>query len=346
MNLNVKKISQIVEGKIEKTSEESMGCGSNTIISFSEIENAKEGDLCFIANPKYQKYLYTTKATAVIINENLVLHKSVDTILIRVKDPYLAFTKILNKFTGNTKKKSGISKNATIEKDVDIQRGVYIGHYSVISKNAIIGEDVQIFPQCYVGENVKIENGSILYPGVKVYSNCIVGENNILHAASVIGSDGFGFAPNHLHQYSKINQIGNVVLEKNVEIGANTTIDRATLGSTIIKEGVKLDNQIQIGHNVVIGNNTVIAGHVAIAGSTKIGRNCMIGGNSSVSGHLNIGNGVKVAGHSAIGSNIADNQTVQGSFAFNLKDFQRSYIIFRRLPEMYKKLEKIYKNLN
>ena len=346
MNLTVKKISKIVDGEIDCKSKKSVNCDAKAILGFSEIENAKEGYLCFVANPKYQKYLYKTNATAVIVNEDVVLRRSVNTILIRVKNPYLAFTKILNKVTKNTSKKTGISENAIIEQNAVIDKGAYIGHYSIISENAIIEKNVQIFPQCFIGNNVKIKKGSIIYPGVKIYDNCIVGENNILHAGSVIGSDGFGFAPDELHEYSKINQIGNVILEKNVEIGANTTIDRATLGSTVIKKGVKLDNQIQIVHNVEIGNNTVIAGHVAIAGSTKIGKNCMIGGNSSIAGHLTIGNGVRVAGHSAIGSNISDDQSVQGSFAFNLKDFQRSYIIFKRLPEMYKKLERVYKNFN
>ena len=192
-------------------------------------------------------------------------------------------------------------------------------------------------PNCYIGENVKIGENTIVHPGVVVYKDSIIGKNNIIHAGSVIGADGFGFAPKN-EKYSKIEQIGNVVIEDNVEIGANCAIDRATMGSTVIKKGVKLDNLIQIAHNVEIGTNTVIAAHVAIAGSTKIGANCMIGGNSSIAGHLKIGNNVRVAGQSGIGSNIYDNQTVQGPYAFNLKDFQRSYVIFKKLPDIYKKL--------
>ena len=195
---------------------------------------------------------------------------------------------------------------------------------------------------CFIGNNVTIGKNTIIFPGVTIYNNCIIGANNIIHAGVVIGSDGFGFASEN-DKYFKINQTGNVITEENVEIGANTTIDRATLGSTKIGKGVKLDNLIQIGHNVQIQKHTVIAAHVAIAGSTKIGEKCMIGGNSSIAGHLNIGNNVKIAGHSGIGSNIKDNQTVQGPFAFNLKDFQRSYVIFKKLPEIYHRLREIEK---
>ena len=209
----------------------------------------------------------------------------------------------------------------------------------------IIGNNVQIHPHCFIGDNVIIKNNTTLFSGVKIYNNCEIGEENIIHAGAIIGSDGFGFANNNEGNYKKIQQIGNVIIHDFVEIGSNTTIDRATLGSTIINKGVKLDNQIQIGHNVEVGENTVIAGLVGVAGSTKIGNNCMIGGSTGIAGHLNIGNNVRVAGHTGVGSNIKDGKTIQGQYAFDQKDFLRSYIIFKRLPKMYETLQKIEKQL-
>ncbi len=337
MRISISDITKIIDGKISNN--------NNVIITkLSKIEDAQENSLSFLANLKYKKFLYTTKASAVIVKNDFKTEKEIKPILIYVKDPYEAFTKILNTVEKQDNK-TGISKKSTINKSAQIAKNVYIGDFCTIEENVRIEENVKIFPNCYIGSNTYIKTGTIIYPGVKIYNNSKIGENNIIHAGTIIGSDGFGFAPSH-KSYTKIAQIGNVILEDNVEIGANTTIDRATMGSTYIRKGVKLDNQIQIGHNVEINENTVIAAKVAIAGSTQIGKNCMIGGQVAISGHLKIGNNVKIAGNSGVGSNLKDNAIVQGSFAFDKYQFQKSYVIFKKLPQVYKILEDIKKKLN
>lgn len=331
-------IARILHGKVE---------GDQNIIieSVSSIEDGKKGDLCFLSNPKYNNLLYSTKASIVIINEKLKLEKDVNCTLIRVKDPYLAFSHLLDLINKYEYKHIGISKNAHISDSSKISKGCYVGPFVFIGENVVIEKNVKIYPHCYIGDNVTIRENSVLFSGVKIYKDSIIGKNNILHSGSIIGADGFGFTAYNEGEYKKIQQIGNVITKNLVEIGANTTIDRATLGSTIIGEGVKLDNQIQIGHNVIIGKNTVIAGLVGIAGSTKIGRNCMIGGSTGIAGHLNIGNNVKIAGHTGVGSNIKDNKIIQGPYAFDQRDFLRSYIIFKKLPKIYDDIEKIKKEL-
>ena len=331
MIYSVNEIANFVDGKV-------LGSGDISISNIQKIEVAKKGDISFISNSKYLKYLKSTKASAVIIDD--VNHETNNTTLIIVKDAYLALAKLIQKFEKKKKLNKGISDKTEI--GVNLQNGndSYIGSFTNIGDNVTIGGNVTIMNNCSIGHDVIISDNTIIYPSVSIYDSCEIGKNNIIHSGSVIGSDGFGFAQNK-DSFNKISQIGNVKTEENVEIGANTTIDRGTIGSTLIKNGVKLDNQIQIGHNVIIGSNTVIAGLVAIAGSTIIGDNCMIGGQCAIAGHLKIGNNVKIAGNSGVGSNIKDNQTIQGIYAFNKQDFQRSYIIFKRLPELSKKIDQI-----
>lgn len=338
MKYTSEEIANILNGTIE-------GDPSKIVSSVAKIEEGKNGDLCFLSNTKYTSHLYTTKASVVIINKNLSLEKKVDCTLIRVEDAYIAFSKLLELYNKMTLPKSGISKKSDISKSAKIGNNCYIGPFVFIGENVIIEDNTYIFPHSFVGNNTSIGSRTIIFSGVKIYNNCKIGEDNIIHAGAVIGADGFGFAPNSQGNYNKIQQIGNVVTKEFVEIGSNTTIDRATIGSTLIKKGAKLDNQIQIGHNVVVGENTVIAGLVGIAGSTKIGNYCMIGGSTGIAGHLTIGNNVKVAGHTGVGSNIKEGETIQGPYAFNQKEFLRSYIIFKRLPKMYDTLNKIEKSL-
>lgn len=339
MNYSSEEIAKIINGKLE-------GNPSVSVNSVAKIEDGKEGDLCFLSNTKYTPHLYTSKASVVIVNEDLKLDKEIDCTLIRVKDAYIAFSQLLEIYNKISLPSSGISEKAHISESAKIGENCYIAPFVFIGEDVIIGDNTSIYPYTYIGNNASIHSGTTIFSGVKIYNNCIIGENNIIHAGAVIGADGFGFAPNSNGDYKKIQQIGNVVTEEFVEIGANTTIDRATLGSTIIKKGAKLDNQIQIGHNVVIGENTVIAGLTGIAGSTKIGKNCMIGGSTGIAGHLKLGDNVRVAGHTGVGSNIKNGETIQGPYAFNQKDFLRSYIIFKRLPQMYETLKSIEKSLH
>ena len=338
MKYTSEEIANILNGTIE-------GDSSKTISSIAKIEEGKKGDLCFLSNTKYNPYLYTTKASVVIVNKNLPIEKKVNCTLIKVEDAYVAFSKLLELYNKSILPKPGISKKSDISKSAKIGNNCYIGPFVFIGENVIIEDNTFIFPHTFVGNNTSIGSRTTIFSGVKIYNNCKIGKDNIIHAGAVIGADGFGFAPSPEGNYKKIQQIGNVVTKEFVEIGSNTTIDRATIGSTLIKKGVKLDNQIQIGHNVVIGENTVIAGLVGIAGSSKIGNNCMIGGSTGIAGHLTIGNNVRIAGHTGVGSNIKDGETIQGPYAFNQKDFLRSYIIFKRLPKMYETLNKIEKSL-
>ena len=331
MIYSVNEIANFVDGKV-------LGSGDISISNIQKIEVAKKGDISFISNPKYLKYLKSTKASAVIIDD--VNHETNNTTLIIVKDAYLALAKLIQKFEKKKKLNKGISDKTEIGVNLQFGNDSYIGSFTNIGDNVTIGGNVTIMNNCSIGHDVIISDNTTIYPSVSIYDSCEIGKNNIIHSGAVIGSDGFGFAQNK-DSFNKISQIGNVKTEENVEIGANTTIDRGTIGSTLIKNGVKLDNQIQIGHNVIIGSNTVIAGLVAIAGSTIIGDNCMIGGQCAIAGHLKIGNNVKIAGNSGVGSNIKDNQTIQGIYAFNKQDFQRSYIIFKRLPELSKKIDQI-----
>jgi len=338
MKFSAKDIAALAGGKVE-------GNPDVVVSQLAKIEEGHAGALSFLSNPAYAQYIYTTAASVVIVNNDFVPEQALpkDLTLVRVADARQAFAKLLGAYNQFRMNKTGIDASAAVSNSSKVGKNVYIGPLAVIGDNANIADNVKIHPHVTIGENVKVGENTILYPGVIVYHDCVIGANCILQAGTVIGGDGFGFQPNSDNNYQKVPHIGNVVIEDHVEIGANTTIDRATLGSTIIRKGVKLDNLIQIAHNVEIGENTVIAAQTGVAGSTKIGRNCLIGGQVGIIGHLVIGNGVKIAAQSGVGNNIADEEIVQGSPAFGIGDYKRSYVMFRKLPELSDKIKELEK---
>ena len=340
MNFTAKQIANILGGTIE-------GNPKSEVNSVAKIEEGCTGNLCFLANVKYTKYLYSSNASIIIVNKSFNIKKEIKATLIKVDDAYSSFSQLIEVYNKMKFNMIGISSKADVFTEASIGNNVYIGPFTSICKGAVIGDNVKIHPNCYIGENVVIRANTIIFPNVSIYHDCKIGSDNIIHSGVIIGSDGFGFAPNQNNQYKKIRQIGNVEISNEVEIGANTTIDRATMGSTKIHKGVKLDNLIQIGHNAEIGENTVIAAQTALAGSSKIGENCMIGGQVAISGHLTIADNVKIAGQSGIASDITEiGAVVQGPMAFDIKEFQRSYIIFKKLPEIYNTLNSIKKQFD
>ena len=339
MKFTAQQIAEILNGEI-------VGNAEVEVNSLAKIEEGKKGDLCFLANEKYTPHIYTTKASIVIVNTSFISDTEITATLIKVEDAYSSFSQLLELYNKMQFNEVGISKKADIDKNSSIGDTVFVGAFTSICEGVSIGNNVKIHPNCYIGKNVTIGDNSIIYPNVSIYHNCKIGNNNIIHSGVVIGSDGFGFAPNAENNYDKISQIGNVIISDDVEIGANTTIDRATMGSTKIGKGVKLDNLIQIAHNVEVGDHTVIAAQAGVAGSSKIGKNCMIGGQTAVSGHLTIADEVKIAGQSGIASSIKQvGKIVQGPMAFDIKDFQRSYIIFKKLPDLYRTVNTIKKQI-
>ncbi len=338
MNFTVRQIAQLLNGHIE-------GDPEIMVTGLSKIEEGLPGTLSFLANPKYTSYIYTTRASVVIVNKSFTPDQPLASTLIRVDDPYTSFARLLELYDHTKSLTAGISRYAVISASARLDEHVYVGDLSCIGNEAIIACHVKIFPQVFIGDRVQIGENTLIYPGVRIYSGTVIGKNCIIQSGVVIGSDGFGFAPQADNQYKKVSQIGNVIIEDNVEIGANTTIDRATLGSTIIRKGVKLDNLIQIAHNVEVGENTVIAAQTGISGSTKIGKNCMIGGQVGIIGHLIIGDNVKIAAQSGISSNIKDGEVVMGSPAFGIEKYRKSYIHFRNLDKSIKKLEDLEKLL-
>ncbi|MEO8150576.1 MAG: UDP-3-O-(3-hydroxymyristoyl)glucosamine N-acyltransferase [Bacteroidia bacterium] len=339
MKFTAQQISDLLNGTIE-------GDATVWVDKLSKIEAGEPNSLSFLANPKYNQYLYNTIASIVIINKNFELEQSVTTTLVRVDDAYVAFAKLLDLYNKIQNDKSGIEQPSYIDSSAAIGSNVYIGAFAYLGKNVKLGNNVKIYPHCYVGDNVTIKDNTTLFAGARVYAMCEIGSDCILHSGVVIGADGFGFVPNALGGYDKVSQTGNVLIEDKVEIGANTTIDRATLGSTIIRKGVKLDNLIQIAHNVDIGENTVIAAQTGIAGSTKIGRECMIGGQVGIVGHITIADKVKIQAQSGINQSITEEgAAVQGSPAFSLVDFKRAYVMFRKLPDFEKRLSEMEKAL-
>ncbi len=314
--------------------------------NLSKIEEGKPGTLSFLANSKYTSYIYNTKATLVIVNKDFKPEKPVSTTLIRVKDAYSSFATLLEMYQQAKGKRTGVSDMARIATSAKIGKDVFIGDFVSIGENSIIGDNSSIYSNTSIGYNCKLGNDTTVFAGVNIYDDSIIGDNCTLHAGSIIGADGFGFAPTENNDYKKVPQIGNVIIENNVEIGANTTIDRATIGSTIIKKGAKIDNLIQIAHNVIVGENTVIAAQTGISGSTKIGSNCLIGGQVGIIGHLNIADGVMIAAQSGIGKSISEENSVhEGSPAFSKRDFQRSYIHFRRLDNTIKRINELERKL-
>ncbi len=338
MKFTANQIADILEGKI-------IGDKNVEVYELSKIEEGKIGSLTFLSNPKYTPFIYSTKASIVIVNKSFIPEKNIEATLIKVDNAYKAFSKLLEFYNQIKLNKLGIDAKSLISETATIGKNLYLGAFSYIGNQAIIGENVKIYPNVYIGDNVIIGNNTTLFSGVNIYSETQLGKNCIIHAGAIIGSDGFGFAPNQDGVYSAVPQIGNVIIEDNVDIGAATTIDRATLGATIIRKGVKLDNQIQIAHNVEIGENTVIAAQTGIAGSAKIGKNCMIGGQVGIAGHITVGNNVRVQAQTGIGRNIGDNETIQGSPAINYSDYFKSYVYFKKLPELASKIEILEKTI-
>lgn len=339
MKFTATQIASILEGDI-------IGNPDVEVSKLSKIEEGAEGSLTFLANPKYKSYIYSTKASITIVNKTFEPESSLTTTLIKVDDAYKSFSKLLEYYNQIKMNKSGIEQPSFISESAILGENIYIGAFTYIGENVKIGDNVKIYPNCYIGDNVSISENSILFAGAKVYSDCIIGANCVLNSGVIIGADGFGFTPNENGEYIKVPQTGNVVLEDFVDIGAATTIDRATLGSTIIRRGVKLDNQIQIAHNVEIGENTVIAAQTGVAGSAKIGKNCQIGGQVGIAGHISIGNNVKVQAQSGIGRNVKDYEVLQGSPAFSYGDFNKSYVYFKNLPKIMKEFNEIDKKVN
>jgi UDP-3-O-[3-hydroxymyristoyl] glucosamine N-acyltransferase len=339
MKFTAEQIAGMLEGTVE-------GNSSAEVSGLSKIEEGKAGTLTFLANPKYISHIYSTGASIAIVSNDFVAEQALpETLtLIRVADAYGSFAKLLEAYSQFKRPRPGIHPSAVIDSTVVIGENVHIGAGVVIEPNVSIGNNAVIMAQSYLGEHVKVGNFTTVHPGVKIYSECVIGANCTLHAGVIIGADGFGFAPQADNRYAKVPQIGNVVIEDRVEIGANTAIDRATLGSTIIREGVKLDNLIQIAHNVEIGKNTVIAALTGIAGSTKIGENVMIGGQVGIAGHLTIANGVKIAAQTGISASVLKEDVVmQGTPAVSTMDFKKSYIIHRRLPQLLERIERLEK---
>lgn len=335
MKFTAKQIAEALGGRVD-------GKPETEVSNLSKIEEGKPGTLSFLANPKYVSYIYETEASIVIVNENFVPEKPIQATLIRVKDAYSSFATLLEMYQQAKFNRTGISKQAVIDPSAEIGNDVYVGEFVSIGPGTVISDKVKIYPNTVIGENCKIGEDTVIYAGAKIYDDTIIGKECTIHAGVVLGSDGFGFAPQDDNNYRKVPQIGNVIIEDRVEVGSNTTIDRATLGSTIIRRGVKIDNLIQIAHNVEIGENTVIAAQTGISGSTKIGKNCMIGGQVGIIGHLLIADGVKIAAQSGIGKSITEeNYIVEGSPAFNVRDYQRSYIHFRRLDSIVKRINEL-----
>ncbi len=335
MEFTAKAIAEFLQGEV-------VGNPEVKVNNVAKIEEATPGTLAFLSNPKYNKYLYTTEASIVLINLDMELEKEVSTTLIKVENAYESFAKLLELAEQARPVKQGISELAFIEKSAKIGDGVYIAPFVYIGENVVIEDNVKLFPHVFIDDNVTVKKNTTLNSGVKVYHECKIGENCIIHAGAVIGSDGFGFAPDENNVYRKIPQLGNVIIEDNVEVGSNTTIDRATMGSTIIKKGVKLDNLNQIGHNVQIGENTVIAAQSGVAGTTKVGKNCQFGGQSGLAPHIQIADGVKVTPQAGIPNSIKQpGSIVMGTPAFNIREFQKSFIVYKQLPDLFKRVKEL-----
>jgi UDP-3-O-[3-hydroxymyristoyl] glucosamine N-acyltransferase len=325
---------------------EIVGDPDTKVNTIAKIEEGREGALSFLANPKYEQYLYTTGSSIVLVNMDFIPSSAVKATLIKVKNAYEAFASLLTMVEQSKPRKKGIHPSAIIEAGAVIGTDVYIGAYAFIGENCTISDGCRIYPHTYIGDNTHLGKDCLVYSGVRIYHECIIGNSCTIHAGSVIGSDGFGFAPQSDNEFMKIPQIGNVILEDNVEIGANVAIDRATVGSTIIRRGVKIDNLIQIGHNVEIGENTVMAGQSGVAGSTKIGKNCMFAGQVGIAGHLKVADGTRAAAQAGIGGDIKEeNSTIMGSPAFDHKLYLKSYVLFRKLPDLKSRIDSIEKQI-
>ncbi len=338
MDFTARQIADVLNGKVE-------GDPEVTVSRLAKIEEGLPGTMTFLANPLYTPHIYTTKASIIVVNEDFIPAQPIAGTLIRVENAYTSFAKLLEIFQNLQSEKKGISPHSFISKSANIGEDVYIGEFVSVGENAVIGNQVQLHPQTFIGDNVTIGDKTTIFAGVKIYHDCVVGTNCTLHAGIVIGADGFGFAPQADNQYKKVIQAGNVVIHDNVEIGANTTIDRATLGSTVIHSGVKIDNLVQLAHNVEIGENTVIAAQTGISGSTKIGKNCLIAGQVGIVGHLNIGDNVKIGAQSGIEHDIKDGDVFLGTPALEAGKTRRLYVYWRNFDQLAKKIYQLEKLL-
>ena len=336
MEFTAKQIADFLQGEVE-------GNPDVKVNNFAKIEEGKPRTLSFLSNPKYTHYIYDTQADIVLVNANFKAEKEVKATLIRVADAYEALAKLLELVDKAKPAKVGIEPMSYIADTAKVGNDVYVAGFAYVSQNAVIGDNSKLYPHVFIGDNVIIGSNVTLYSGVKIYANCEIGDNSIIHSGAVIGSDGFGFAPQADGAYHKIPQMGNVVIESNVEVGANTVIDRAVMDSTVIREGVKLDNLIQIAHNVEIGKHTVIASQSGISGSTKVGEKCVFGGQIGLAGHLKIGNNVKLGAQSGVMKNLKDGSELIGSPAIPIRDWYKSSVIFGKLPEMYRDIGQLKK---
>ena len=337
MKFTAIQIAGILEGQVE---------GNETIevSKLAKIEEGTQGSLTFLANLKYKSYIYTTNASITIVDKDFVVESPIKTTLIRVDDARKAFTRLLEYYNQVKMNKTGIEKPVFIAESASYGENIYMGAFSYLGENVSIGTNAKIYPNVYIGDNVTIGDNIVVFAGSKIYSETIIGNDCVIHSGAIIGADGFGFATNENGEFQKVPQTGNVIIEDNVDVGAGTTIDRATLGSTVIRSGVKLDNQIQIAHNVEIGKNTAIAAQSGVAGSTRIGENCLIGGQVGIVGHITIGNNVRIQAQSGISSNVKDDVVIQGSPALNYGDYNKSYVHFKNLPTIVKRLDKLEKD--
>jgi UDP-3-O-[3-hydroxymyristoyl] glucosamine N-acyltransferase len=339
MQFTAEMIAALLSGEI-------VGDKSATVSTVSSIDGGKAGSLAYLTNPKYEQYIYTTEASIVLVDKSFEPKGEIKATLIKVENVGECVLNLLEMYNAARPRKQGISKLASVSEKATIGEGCYIGDFVVVEAGAKIGDNVQLYPQCYIGDNVTIGEGTKLYAGVKIYEGCVIGKNCILHAGAVIGADGFGFAPKADGTFAKIPQLGNVILEDNVEIGANTCIDRAKTDSTIVHSGVKLDNLIQLGHNVEVGANTVMSAQVGIAGTTKVGSNCFIAGQVGIADHIVVGDRVKIGSKSGIDKNVGDDEIRFGYPALPGIQYHRSFAVFRQLPDMAQKLREIEKRVN
>lgn len=339
MKFTATQIAGILEGEID-------GNPEVEVSKLAKIEEGSPGSLTFLSNPKYTSFIYKTQASITIVNKDFKAEDSLDTTLIRVDDAYKAFSKLLEYYNQVKMNKTGIEQPVFIADSAKYGENLYLGAFSYLGENVSIGNNVKIYPNVYIGDNVTIGDDCTVFAGAKIYSESVIGNHCVIHSGAIVGADGFGFTPNESGEYQKVPQTGNVIIEDYVDVGAGTTIDRATLGSTIIRRGVKLDNQIQIAHNVEIGQNTAIAAQSGVAGSTKIGKNCLIGGQVGIVGHITIGDNVRIQAQSGIGRNVKDNEVLQGSPALNYGDYNKSYVHFKNLPKIIDRLNAIEKNNN
>ncbi len=339
MQISITQLAQLLNGTV-------VGDGDKLLHTVAKIEEGHEGALSFLANPKYESYIYETKSTAVLVNNDFVPSQEITTTLIKVENAYTSFTFLLEQFASIASNKKGIEANSVIASNAKLGTDVYVGALAFVGENVEIGDNSKIFPTSYIGDKVKIGSNCIIYAGVKIYHECVIGDNVTIHSGTVIGSDGFGFAPQTDRSYKKIPQIGNVVIESDVEIGSNTSIDRATMGSTIIRKGAKIDNLVQIAHNVEVGEHTVIASQSGVAGSTKIGKYCVLAGQVGVVGHISIADGSIIGAQSGINSSIKKaEQKWFGSPAFEYADALKSTVVFRSLPSLAKRISELEKKL-